>query len=102
MKIKSTDNKGIHLICSDGTVFSLQFGAGNYCQNYSKSILNQYADKPDTESSDCEVAVIKHNGDWITKHFFREADDGEVAGHIPIQQAISQALNYEKKIKDLK
>lgn len=101
MKINTKDNKGIHIICTDNTTFSLQFGAGNYCSNYNKSILDQFSKKHDTESHDCEVAVFDSEGQWVTENFF-EGSDGQVAGYIPIEQALRTILKHESSLAVLK
>jgi hypothetical protein len=101
MKIKTIDNKGLHITCSNGTVFSLQFGAGNYCSNYNNNISIQFKEKPDTESNDCEIAVFNKNGDWITENFFKDSD-GQVAGYIPIDLALGIILKYESSLNSLR
>jgi hypothetical protein len=100
MKIKTRDNKGIHLVCNDGTIFSIQFGAGNYCENYNKSITDQFTKKPDVESSDCEVAVIAPNGSWITNKIFTENgehsdEETQVFGHCSVRRALQAALDHD-------
>lgn len=95
------DNKGIHLTCSDGTVFSLQFGAGNYCDNRELDIVEQYNKKPNMESTNCEVAVIDKNGEWITSDFFDESD-GQVVGYISIEEALKKVVKYEESLFVLK
>jgi hypothetical protein len=101
MKIKTNDNKGISLTCSDGYTFSMQFGAGNYCSNYNNRISEQFLMKNDTESGDCEVAVFDEKGNWITAKYF-ENSDGQVVGYIPIEIALKKALDHEKSLLVLK
>lgn len=98
MKITTVDNKGIYLT-KNGITFSIQFGAGNYCGNYNKSSFDQRRNKPDTESLDCEVAVIKENGEWITNLAFPENgehEDGsvDVVGYVPIEKALRRFLEF--------
>jgi hypothetical protein len=101
MKIKTTDNKGIHITCSDHTLFSLQFGAGNYCENKELSIIDQFRKKNDTSSHDCEVAVFDAAGEWITANFFKESD-GQVAGYIDLEKALRIILEHESSLAVLK
>ena len=72
MKIATTGNKGIHIIRDDGVTFSIQFGGGNYCENYRDNILDQAVQKSDVESKDCEVAVWVDEDHWITNLVFPE------------------------------
>lgn len=102
MKIRTRDNRGIHLVCDDGTVFSIQFGAGNYCENYNKDITEQFVKKPDVESSDCEVAVIDPSGSWITNKIFTENgdhsdDETSVFGYCSVRRALQAALDHDSK-----
>lgn len=95
MKIKTCSNKGIHIIREDGITFSIQFGGGNYCDNYHNSITSQCMNKPDTESSDCEMAVFDKEGAWITNEVFPDKDD-IVIGYVPIEQALRLALDWKR------
>ena len=99
MKIMTTGNKGIRLICSNGTTFSIQFGAGNYCDNYNSSFEEQSL-KPDTISSDVEVAVITKDGNWITQYILKDKSDDMVAGYIPVKEAIEIAIAYENSLEE--
>lgn len=95
MKIKTTDNKGIYIIHDDGLTFSIQFGAGNYCENYEKPFVTN---RPDRESKDCEVAVWDREGNWITNKIFPENGEHEegscdVIGYVPIEKALRIALS---------
>ncbi len=98
MKIKTCDNKGIR-ITRDGIVFSIQFGAGNYCENNNKSIADQFMNKPNTESNDCEMAVFLEDSEkWLTKEVFPENDD-DVIGYLPIEKALRIALDWKRELK---
>ena len=96
--IKTIDNKGIYLT-RNGITFSIQFGAGNYCDNYDKDIAKQFRDKPDTKSSDCEIAVIESGDNWITYKAFPEEGEhiegsNEVVGNVPICKALERFLSF--------
>ncbi len=104
MKIKTTENKGIALT-NNGITFSIQFGAGNYCQNYHNPILYQYQNKPDTESHDCEVAVIKQSGEWITNLAFPENGEHvngsvDVVEYVPIEKALRVFLAFTENYRE--
>ena len=97
MQIKTIDNKGIYLTHDDGLTFSIQFGPGNYCENYD----NDYdMGRPNTSSKDCEVAVWTSAGKegWVTKDYFKDAEDGDcsVVGRVPIEEALRIAINRTK------
>lgn len=102
MKIKTTGNKGIHLTKGDIT-FSLQFGAGNYCDNYDLDITKCFQEKVDCESTTCEVAVWVNNegseSRWITNLAFpdngeHEENSCDVVGHVPIEKALKTFLEF--------
>jgi len=56
---RSCENKGIHLTFPNGWTVSIQFGAGNYCDNYDLLLegdrIKLWTEKPDLESSTAEV-----------------------------------------------
>lgn len=99
MKIRTIDNKGIHLT-RNGITFSIQFGTGNYCENRDKiPSVDQYSNKPDTSSTDCEVAVWKDGEKWITYLAFPEEgehEDGsvDVVGYVPIEKAFQRFWEF--------
>tara|TARA_R110002012_G_scaffold97550_2_gene234334 strand:- start:1571 stop:1891 length:321 start_codon:yes stop_codon:yes gene_type:complete len=106
MKITTTDNKGIHLECSDGKVFSIQFGAGNYCDNYDNDMIEQFEKKPNTSSENAEVAVWQKDGEWETfKHFPGDGDHEEghsdVVGHKTIIEILETVLKHEQGLHTL-
>lgn len=99
MKIRTCDNKGIHIIHDNGIRFSIQFGAGNYCRNRGNDSFEQFSKKPDTVSDDCEVAVMDDlNEKWVTNLYFPENgehEDGQVDvyGYCPVEIALKRAIN---------
>lgn len=57
-KFKTTMNKGFHITFDNGWTVSVQFGFGNYCDNYSLSIEKQnkiFQNAPDMSSDNAEV-----------------------------------------------
>jgi hypothetical protein len=98
--IKTVDNKGIALT-RNGITFSIQFGAGNYCQNRDNNAYTQYKDKPNTSSGDCEIAVFRGE-EWITFLAFPEEGEHEegsvdVVGYVPIEKALRRFLEFTEK-----
>ena len=52
-----TDGKGFHLTFANGWTVSVQFGYGNYCENYNK--------KNADESKNAEIAAWDEGGTWF-------------------------------------
>lgn len=83
-----TGGKGFHITFPNGVTVSSQFGAGNYCDNYHESILNE---KENPSSSDCEVGIWRTGGVWCTGEAIKAAGLEEeygsymVAGHVKIE-----------------
>lgn len=61
---KITDNKGFQITFPNGYTVSVQFGAGNYCNNYSLGIMEYYG-KPVPPSSTAETALIGPDGEFV-------------------------------------
>lgn len=103
MKIQCFMNKGIYITHDDGTIFSIQFGQHNYCENYQMKKSSE--DEPGYESSDCEVAVFKgDDSDWLTPLYFEDAKAGmhtSVKGYVPVELALETAI-YNRKLTDIK
>lgn len=59
-------NKGFHLTFKNRLTISVQFGAGNYCENYND---DDFIGKSPKQSNDAEIAVIDSKGNFITKEF---------------------------------
>ena len=71
--------KGFHITFDNGVTVSVQFGGGNYCENYHVNIGSERSIHYFT-CPDAEVAMWKRDSTWITKEFFHSDDD--VIGHI--------------------
>jgi len=94
---KITGCKGFHIGFENGVVVSVQFGGGNYCQNYNIEIGSEPGQQP-LKSHDAEVAIWKEYGDgkWITGEYFE--DDGDVAGQKNAAEVLG-ALNWAAQYK---
>ena len=77
MKIKHGD-KGFHFTTESGYVLSVQYGAGNYCEN--RHIAFDTRGEAVPESSDCEIAIWKDGPD----DSFVDLNGDQVAGRVPI------------------
>lgn len=71
--LKICGNKGFHITFKNGYTASVQWGPGNYCDNYN---LNYKADVP--PSSNAEIAFWGPDGKMIE---FEESGD-TVKGHV--------------------
>lgn len=66
-----TMGKGFQMTFENGLTVSVQWGDGNYCDNYSKyGIMDIPAREIDLKSSNAEIAVWDADGKWVTKEFF--------------------------------
>ena len=86
------DNKGFHITFSNKVTVSVQFGPGNYCENYDESFNNQRVGG--TKSSDAEIGIWKEGGEWITKEY--PEFDADVVGNIT-PDTLLKVLNWAKK-----
>lgn len=78
----STMRKGFHMTFPNGLTVSVQWGAGNYCDNHFPADLDFTLTK-DAKSDTAEVAVIGPDGEFIDPQQFFDRDinsDGDVAG----------------------
>ena len=84
---KITEGKGFQMTFQNGWTVSVQFGAGNYCENNMMSVSNT----PKGHSKDAEIAAWDKDGNW---HTF-EYDD--VKGYC----SADEAADFITKIKSL-
>lgn len=83
---KITDNKGFHMTFENGWTLSVQFGAGDYCDNYNHSL------EPIPASRDAEIAAWNDQGEWL-----KIDDNGEVLGNVTPDMLVE----YINKVKAL-
>lgn len=64
-----TGGKGFQMVFSNGWTVSVQFGGGNYCDNYHDKIDSEsedgYRASGRRGSRDAEIAAWDNNGDWM-------------------------------------
>jgi len=85
-----TDKKGFSITFDNGYRVSVQFGAGNYCDNYDLDIIDHF-DKPVPPSFTAETALISPNGDFI-----KYKDDDVQARQTP--EDVLELMNYAAKL----
>lgn len=73
-----SDNKGFHMTFENGWTVSIQFGYGNYGDNYNTS-REEIAESRGAKSNTAEIAAWDENGVW---HEFQcDGYTNTVAGH---------------------
>ena len=69
-----TFDSGFHITFENGWTVSVQFGGGNYCDNYDHDVMSQ---DPVPPSANAEVAAWPVKGDW-----YRFKDGDSVRGYM--------------------
>lgn len=75
---KACMNKGFTITFDNGWTASVQWGAGNYCQN--RDLYYDYKDTSEQSSLTAEVAAWDSKGCWFVFHEYIDEEDGEVLG----------------------
>lgn len=91
----STMRKGFHMTFPNGLTVSVQWGAGNYCDNRFPKDMD-FTFSKDAESDTAEVAVIDQDGKFIDPQQFFCYDinsDGNVAGYFTPTQVVELLEN---------
>lgn len=86
---KITQNKGFHMAFKNGWTVSVQFGPGNYGDNYDRSF---YDKEPLEPSRTAEIAAWDEENNW-----YRFDNGDTVQGY----QTPEQVLEFMNKIKAL-
>lgn len=96
-KFVSTMRKGFHITFENGLSASVQWGAGNYCDNHFPKDRDFSCSK-DAESNTAEVAVFGNDGDFMDIIPFLPEDcssDGTVAGYLTPEQVVDFLANVK-------
>ena len=91
----STMRKGFHMTFPNGLTVSVQWGAGNYCDNHFPKDRD-FTFSKDAESDTAEVAVIDERGEFIDPQQFFGYEinsDGDVAGYLDPSQVVELLAN---------
>lgn len=62
-----TDNRGFHITFENGVTVSVQFGPGNYCDNYDAP-FNREAPAEGWTSTTAETAAWDRNHRWVIEN----------------------------------
>lgn len=88
--LASYHNSGFQISFPNNITVSVQFGSGNYCNNYNSN--PDWIETPMlNKCENAEVAVLKtHNGDWLTgqcwQEVFNEKIYDDVVGYVTAEQ----------------
>lgn len=90
----STMRKGFHMTFENGLDVSVQWGAGNYCENHFPADMD-FTFSKDAKSCDAEIAVIYKDEFLDPKHFIDEevSGDGMVCGYLSTEQVAKIIYN---------
>lgn len=95
-----TLGKGIRMTFENGYTISIQFGNGNYCDNYNNQSAISSSEKYNgfIESKDAEIAIWKNFNDvWVTKRIwydlFKEDLADDVKGNVSTDE-VAKIINY--------
>lgn len=93
---KITGCKGFHMEFENGITVSVQFGYGNYCDNYD-SIGDMGNEKEvQIQSNTAEVAIWDNNNKWITSEAPHSIAEDDVIGRLTTQEVLD-ILNWASK-----
>lgn len=97
-KFAITMHKGFQLTFENGIVASVQFGAGNYCENHTPMDFD-FSFSKDAKSDDAEIAAFcASDGKFVTRDVWPERCDGwdDVVGWLSPEEV----LEFLQKCKD--
>ena len=97
-KFKSTERKGFHITFENGLTVSVQWGAGNYCDNRESW---DFSHMKDMESSTAEVAVWSNgNGRWLNANNFLSEEDADWCDDVVGWLTPAQVVDLLVRVKD--
>ena len=90
----STMRKGFHMTFENGLTVSVQWGAGNYCDNHFPAD-NDFSFSKDAKSSNAEIAILYKDEFLDPQHFTDEkiGGDGMVSGYLSAEQVAKIIYN---------
>ena len=90
---KITRNKGFHITFENGYTVSVQFGPGNYCQNYDAEIGSAEEESAAEGSDTAECAVWGPDSGMIAHPAF----DGDTVGGYMTPADVLKLLNWAEE-----
>lgn len=85
---KITSGKGFHITFANGYTVSVQFGPGNYCDNYGMRVGSEGQQAGEKGSSTAECAV------WGSDNEFVERFDGQFVSNRSTPAEVLELLNW--------
>ena len=92
MKFKITDGKGFYWGFINGWGLSVQFGYGNYADNYNCGGFEENVSAGKTGSNQAEIAIITPDGDLFPHPDF----DGDTVGGYRNSDDVFKYLEFAK------
>lgn len=96
-KFVSTMRKGFQITFENGLRASVQWGAGNYCDNHFPKDRD-FSFSKDAESNTAEVAVLGTDGEFVDIMPFLPKDcssDGTVSGWLTPEDVVDFLMNVK-------
>ena len=86
----ATCNKGFHITFENGYTVSVQWGAGNYCDNYNPEDKDFSFKKP-AESNTAELAAFDSKGEFVDMYEVcpEYKSDGKCVGYLTPKEVIT-------------
>lgn len=94
-KFRITDKKGFHVSFANGYTVSVQFGPGNYCDNYDRRIRNDDEISGQDGSNTAELAVFSPERKLIP---LPGRDGDNVAGYQTPEKML-ELMNWAASLK---
>jgi hypothetical protein len=95
--LKITNKKGFHITFENGYTVSVQFGPGNYCDNYNRAIGKDDEECGMEGCANAECAIWAKDGNMIKHRLF----DGDSVSHLSTPNEILKLLNWASKQKEV-
>lgn len=96
-KFVSTMRKGFHMTFENGLTVSVQWGAGNYCDNHFPDDMD-FSCRKDAQSDTAEVAVMHGRKFLNANHFLPEEETDwcdDVVGWLTPEQVVNLLVNVK-------
>ena len=93
---KISGGKGFHVTFENGWTVSVQFGPGNYCDNYDMRVGEEETTAGKQGSHTAECAVFKKAGGLFAHHMF----DGDTVGARMTPKQVLRLMNWAAKQKE--
>ena len=96
-KFVSTMRRGFHITFENGITASVQWGAGNYCDNHFPKDMD-FTFSKDAESDTAEVAALRGNQFLNINNFLPDgcgSPEDMVAGYLTPEQVVDFLMNVK-------